>query len=88
MHNGTATEAQESSAPLPPVNYCPSDLGSITAHQTWGQLLPIRLGINYNIITSKLSLLYYYYYVDRLNQCNILYYNYFKVILPLLLLPL
>ena len=53
------------------------DLGSITQKSNILQLL---LLLNY--------LYYYYYYMDSLDQCNILYYNYFQVILLLLLLPL
>ena len=46
-----------------------------------------RLGVNYtksNVLQLLLNYLYYYY-VDRWDQCNILYYDYLQVILPLLL---
>ena len=50
-----------------------------------------RLGVNYKKVQLLLLLnylYYYYYYMDSLDQCNILYYDYFQVILLLLLLPL
>ena len=50
-----------------------------------------RLGVNYtkNIYILQLLLLLnclYYYYMDSLDQCNILYYKYFQVIITIITL--